>query len=273
MPLTGALVDTLVKPVVGPLIGAWGGASGDLLVGLGSYHDLSEASGTRENTANPGTYDLTEQNTVGQAAGVGAGQFAADLIVANDENLSLLATAGAEDLVPGTGDYTVLVWIRPDSGIVSSTAMCVATYPGDAAGGWHLAIDPDLGRFNTRVDDNASGSDAALSSGPVGDMRGGWHLVVMKFDRTLDVGTIKADDTVQTFFAPPNDFDLSGVADIQMGAIRYLALATDGFLPAASYWGRIQALGIYNRLTTDDEDTWFYNSGTAARLYADVAAF
>ena len=79
---------------------------GYLTDGLVSCWDLDEASGTRYDAY--GTNDLTDYNTVGQAAGVNG--YAGSFISANSE---YLAHSDNADLSTGNIDFTVMAWVYP----------------------------------------------------------------------------------------------------------------------------------------------------------------
>jgi len=239
------------------------------------YYDNQEASGAAISTSSPGTYNMSEQNTVGQIAGLGAGQYGRELIVGNDEILTLLATDGALDLVPGLGDYTIAMWIRPDAGISAGTAYMLGTYAADPNGGVGLQhAGGDSGRLIAFVDDNTGHSDNCQTIGSeIGDLREAWHLVIISLNRATGIGLITIDNVLNAFFAPPADLNISAIEDVQMGPTRYLALGTDGWLPAATYWGGIGPWGIWGKVTSVGENTFLWNTGSAFKMFADFGGY
>lgn len=89
---------------------AGGGAllSAAAISALVSWWALDETSGTRVDSH--GSNDLTDNNTVGYAAGIHGN--AADFIPANSENLSIASNAS---LVTGDVDFCMCGWFRGDA--------------------------------------------------------------------------------------------------------------------------------------------------------------
>lgn len=258
-----------VRNYVPRVAAAAGGGATPLLTNLLAYWDLSEASGQR-NDGHTNAYHLADNNTVGNAAGVGAGQTAALFVQANSEWLNLTYANGASVLVPGTGDWTIGLWCRPDAAATTENLIALGYAPDTEGGALLQTNTAALGRFTARVDDNAGGSRNGLTTGGVGDIRGVFVFVVWKLNRTTDLQIVKANDSAQAWFSSGDD--ISAVTDIQMHTARSFEVGGSGF-GTGSCDARIHAVGIWNRLTTDAEDTWLHNSGTAARLYADVEAY
>lgn len=80
----------------------------NLSTGLVSYWELEEASGTRVDSH--GSYDLTDNNTVGQDTGIQGS--AADFVRANSETLT--ATVGASDFNTNGVARSMSLWFKPN---------------------------------------------------------------------------------------------------------------------------------------------------------------
>lgn len=100
----GNIIGSVVRGIFGPLSED---APDSLLTSLVAWWPMDEESGTRVNAHNPGTYDLTDNNTVTFQAGVAGNE--AVFVAANDEYLSI-ASVGAGNLDFTTGDFTVCGW-------------------------------------------------------------------------------------------------------------------------------------------------------------------
>jgi hypothetical protein len=136
MGVVSSIVKPVVSSVVHPIVISEGGAAPEpdsLLTDLVAWWSLDEASGTRVNAHNPGTHDLTDNNTVGQTTGVVGN--AASFVAANNESLSC---ANSADLQIGDRDFSVCGWAKFTSASESAAMICgKSTVASTGAGaGW-----------------------------------------------------------------------------------------------------------------------------------------
>ena len=92
---------------------------------------------------------------------------------------------------------------------------------------------------------------------------GTWAFVEFKIDTaTQKVGiAVNAGAWTENAYTTYTD---QGSSPLFIGARGAANLTFDGLM---------QSVGFWRRILTDDERTWLYNSGSAARTYADVAAY
>jgi hypothetical protein len=224
---------------------------------------MDEASGSRADSHTNGL-TLTDNNTVGSTTGVGAGQTAADFIEANSEYLSR-SHAGSTALDVGVGDYTVAIWVNPDV----ETTKNIWTYGFTASRSGLNIRTSGAGRIQVDVRDNASNRLNTLSNAGASWTFGAWNLIIVKLDRTNDIIVAKINNaTVTSWF---QGVDISAIGTIDHGSTDPFHIGATGFSPPdAVFDGQIGPVGVWSRLTTDEEDTTLYNSGTAALLYDDL---
>lgn len=237
-------------------IGPVGGGRSPLLNNLVAYWNLNETSGNRADSSANG-YTLTDNNTVGSATGVGAGQTAADFVRANSESLSRAYVAA---LNPASTDWTMAGWQYIDT---TDTQICAGSGSVDSAvtPGWDLlSTGGTTLAFRSRNAANSGSVQALVSSLSTG----AWRFVVFGYDATageifLEVnrGTPSATSSAGGVTPSASDF----------------ALGTRGSLATAYMDGRWQSVGVWGRALTTAELDWLYNAGTAARLYSDVEAY
>lgn len=226
------------------------GGGGPLLTDLIEYWDLSEASGNRV-----GGYAglvLSDTGGVTQAAGVGGGQYAAEF----DGATQYLSRAYDGTLqLPASGDFTIALWMYCAS--VSGTRY----FGGNDTAG----VGMGFRTFNAYISSTLSGSGGGSSSAEQAPLAATtWKFVVLQYTQSA-----------RTFRASINGGAFDGYGTITGGPGQASNDWTLGATPAIAGWwgGRMQSLGYWHRLLTSDERTWLYNSGSAARLYTDVAAW
>lgn len=220
-----------------------------MLQGLLAYWDLAEASGDRADDAGNGN-TLTDFNTVGSGAGVGAGQTAAAFTAANFENLKRGFDGFADD-----GSFEYCGWF------LQSTAG-----PGNRAalGVWggaqqHHLIFCNGANFRFIVGNNA-GTTAQCEIGGVA-LAGAWVFFSAAYDADADEVSLDLNNTgTRTTAALAGPLETITSAPLQFGSWQ-----SQGYLD-----GRMQAVGRWNRVLTVDERATLYNGGSAAVLYADL---
>lgn len=221
-----------------------GGGMPSLLNEMVEYWDLDEASGVR--AGKHAGLDLTDNNTVTQGDGVGVGQKAAAFAAVNSEYLSHPGNADLRGSIAGPWSRCGWVWIDNASAHFISCETSVGN-----------AVIRGSGQLRSRF--RHSTSVIQISHGALS--LGAWHFVYwglradgVTCEGSLDNGTI-GTGTLPSAYVPgtTNALDFGR----QSGSAAYLD-------------GRIQAVGFWSRLLTAGERAWLYNSGTAARLYADI---
>jgi len=232
-----------------------------LSLGLAAYWQLGEASGTRADSHTNGE-NLTDNATVTQADGVGAGQKAAQFTLLNSEYLS-----HADDDVLDTGDidFTIAGWVYLDS--TPADVMYIASKGLSATPTleYRLMWDPGAGLFvfDSWAPDLGSRDRANAStygSAPTAT----WAYVVAWRDKTAGKVRIQVNN---------GTVDEANITVIPAAGNGPFNLGRDAY-SSANYWdGRLQAFGFWKRVLTAAERTWLYNSGTSARTYADLMAY
>lgn len=218
-----------------------------LLNGLVSYWSLNEASGTRLDRH--GTNHLTDNNTVGQAAGK-VGQ-AAQFVAANSEYLSISDNAS---LRAGNTSFTIAAWVWADSYPNGSNTRIVAKNNGPT----NMCYDLSFGSFTIS---DASGTNAAVNNNWV-QTAGIWRYIIAWRDR--DAGSINSQinngtvTTTNTAVIPNTSNATFMIGNTQV---------------AGRYWdGRLDEVVFWRRVLTATERTWLYNSGNG-RSYNDLLRY
>ena len=219
-----------------------------LLDGLVSYWALEETSGTRYDSV--GDNDLTDNNTVGYAAG--KHNNAASFVAANSEYLNF-----ASPVIPANSDFTVAHWqyLAADE---AATGMLSWKTNGALQNDQHgIFFEPNNSGNHRMYVRRGYGPGIEL-----GDNRGAWILVVYEYvhatttTRLMGLGTaanhgVWTADSVAAV-GNNNAFDIGGPdATIYMN-------------------GRIDEMAIWNRVLTDDERTELYAAG-AGKFYPFTA--
>ena len=219
------------------------GAASTLNNGLVAFWKLDEASGTRYDAV--GSNHLTDVNTVGQADGkIGK---AALFVAANDEYLSIADNA---DLSMGDIDFTVALWLYLDNkddnrypiGKRSSTSF-----------EYHLAfpVVTDRLRFYVSSDGTIDGLSSVYADSFGSPPTTTWMLVIMWHS---------ADDNkiyIRVNNGPIDSADHSGGvwdgnAQFRLGTLELSVEYLDG---------RMDAVGIWKRLLTADEQDELWDNG------------
>ena len=205
--------------------------------GLVAYYKLEEASGTRVNAANPGTYDLTDVNTVTSATGKSgdAGQFTA----ANSEYLKYTgAVLGAD------ANVTFACWVKLDS--LGTNSFC-----NDAGGNFLVRVG---GSGDIEIFTRGFADTKATSGAPV-TVDGLWHFVVAYHDADNNLLGISVDGGAVVTAATGGANN--ALTDFYVGARSAALQFFDGQLDEAALW---------NRVLSADEITALYAAG-AGRYY------
>jgi hypothetical protein len=198
-----------------------------LLQGLISYWPLDEQSGTRYDAV--GSNDLTDNNTVGYAAGVNGA--AAVMAEASAESLSTVISV--------SGDFSVSMWLNE-------------TVPGGFVVGFH-----DGAVKAQAIGSDASGSFFALIGGAdeseLAAGTAGWNHVVLAWDSVAETATVYVNNSTSASVA------LSG-------ALPTISSFSIPFSNGAGGVFQTDEVAIWSRVLTADERTALYNLG-AGKFY------
>lgn len=197
-----------------------------------------------------GSNDLTDNNTVGSAAGMH--NLAASFVAGNNEWLS-----SSGQVIPSGSDFTVAHWLwtapaEPGTGMVAWK-----THGASQAQQHGVFFEPANGS-NHRIY-NTRGYGTAIE---VGDNRGSWILVIYQYvdatttTKVMGMGTASNSGVWSSDFVASSqnntEFDLGGPDN------------------AVYLNGRLDEVGIWSRVLTDDERTELYNAG-AGKFYPFAA--
>lgn len=223
---------------------AAGGPSGgadSLLTDLVAWWSLDETSGTRVNAHNPGTYDLTDNNTVGYDTGV-VGNAASFAGGGNDESLTL---ANHSDFEFADTPFTVAMWVRPETGIESNAYVIGVGAPATV---WTILRNGGAGSISFRVRNAANTSTAATAG--IAYSLGTWALYIAEHDPDADEIRLSSNN------GTPVSAALAGGGRIT---------GTDAFIIGSNlgveFVGLLDETAIWRRLLTSDEKARLYNSG------------
>ena len=220
--------------------------AGTLTNGLIAYWKLDEGSGaTRVDSI--GGNNLTSNNTVGVAAGIGNKGDAAQFNSASSRYLSIADNAD----LSVTSSFTVAAWFYLDSNGFSQSIVS------------KFDVDADDGLFNLRLDQNstpifrmkqAGGSAVDTDTGDnVGT--GAWHFVIGWYDASTSTTNIQLDNgTVHTHSSVTSPGD--DTKRLLIGAVNTTASQTDYFN------GQIDEVGFWKKVLTAQEGTDLYNAGS-----------
>jgi hypothetical protein len=225
-------------------------STGGIAVNLLAYWACEEASGTRVDAVS-GTYNLTDNNTVGSATGkIGT---AADFEADNSEFLS--NTSG----IVVTGTWTISLWLKPET----LPADYQAVFSRDDSAGAPLRHQSTIyltpaGKMAVYVDPGNVHFDPGVTVLSVGN----WYHLVVTFD-TSGVGLVGyINGSVEDTVASPGFSDNNSVP-FNVGKEIYL------FASGRYFDGLIDEIGFWQRALTSTEVAWLYNAGSG-RSYADL---
>lgn len=228
--------------------GAFGGHA-TLTDGLVSYWALDEASGVRYDSVVASANDLTDNNTVGSAAGMR--NLAASFVSGSNEYLSLGSGITALD-----DQFTVAVWVY--SGAV--VALNGFLFNGSSGADMGLAFEQNVvGGGDMIVYVPASAADTTTYGYTATGIfqLNTWHLVVVTYDGTqaasadrLRVYIDNVDRALTRNGTHP--------ASVRVGGAFWLGRAHD----TTTYnTGRKDECGIWSRVLTAQERADLWNSG------------
>lgn len=210
---------------------------------LQAYWKLGEASGTRVDSH--GSNDLTDNNTVTQAAGIqgNAAQFTA----ANSESLSIADNAA---LSMGDIDFTVCAWAYLDNTGIVRDILAKHQSAGDQRA-YRLNIQASNKAFFYVDPLGTSIGEASVTANTFGAWGAlAWHLVIAWHDATANTIYIQVDNTgVDSTGFSAGVFD--NTVAFQLGNS-----GNDEF-----FNGRIDEAAVWKRVLTSDERSYLWNGG------------
>jgi hypothetical protein len=210
-----------------------------LLTDLISYWKMDDASGNALDAH--GTNDLTENGTIGTAAGIIDN---ARVIDADNEYFSHASNA---DLQTGDVDFTAQAWVKFTNLVTYRPIVCK-----DAGGSnreWNLLFDPDqtpdaiaFSVWNGSSNVGSVASSESISS----DI---WYHIVVRFTASSNELAIFVDNTKDTATGGSNP--ATSTADFEIGRL----------VSALGTRATIDEVGFWKRALTDDEVSQLYNGG------------
>lgn len=213
---------------------------------LVAYWKLDEASGTRLDSLNGcggSGCDLSDNNTVTSATGkVGT---AAEFTAANSEYLS---HADHADLSTGNINFTIAGWVYLTNN--SANRMIVSKWGGSNE--YELGYFSSSNRFGFQVEGPGPSGGGVLANNLGAPSLNTWYFVLAWHDATNDLIGIQVNH------GTPNTTGFSaGVNDTSTAfAIGRRGNDNGGYLN-----GRIDEVGFWKRLLTDDEKDCLWNDG------------
>jgi len=240
-------VSSIVKPVVSgvvhPIVISEGGAAApdSLLTDLVAWWSLDEVSGTRVNAHNPGTHDLTDNNTVGSTTGV-VGD-AASFVAANSESLS---TNHHADFVIADTPFSVAGWAEWSTASAAAARIISKGRSGSPGGEWSIVRSANSVTGEARNAANA----ASVATGFLEPGYDTWFFFI--FEHLPDSNQIK----IEVNRASSQTAALVGGTYSSTNAIHI------GSRVGADYIdGAIDNVVVARRLWTSEEKDRLYNSG------------
>lgn len=226
-----------------------------------AFWPLNETSGVRYNAVDPTTYALTDNNTVGSAAGVNGIGTAASFTVASTEYLSI-ARANIGALSPGsTLDFTASCWFYlPSFPATNATIMSVYNSVGNNRE-WVLSYQPATDNiaisFSSDGTSNASSFVTPVLSSITNDIET-WYFIAIRYRQADNSGDIVRNTRYSTGIeyqrlTKTNAGIYAGTANFNIG----------GQSGGLTFGGRIACVGFWSRYLSNEEITLLYNNGQA----------
>ena len=226
-----------------------------LSTSIKAYWKLDEASGTRFDQI--GTNNLTDYNNVGQIVGIR--NQAASFVLANS---SLLSIGTSSDLKVGTGNYSISGWFYAASTSGASQRSIISK--GNAASfndaEFNLSINNGASPVVTfRVySDGTSTGDTLVNATSFGGISlntfyhfVAWHSNNSHIGISINLSVNTAPYTFGTLASVTGVFYLGGIGTNTGGGVNQSALD-----------GRVDEVGVWNKVLTSIERSNLYGGGT-----------
>jgi hypothetical protein len=216
--------------------------------------DLDEASGTRVDQV--GANDLTDNNTVGSAAGMFGN--AADFEKTNSEHLSIADNA---DLSMGDVDFSIVAWVQLES--KPDYPQVVSKWDYESGTGTEYTLEYHLGsdRFRFAMH-NGTSQSTCVANNFGSPSTATWYLLVATYNATTDTMTLSVNAGTRDTQSHSSGTQTAGSPSFHLGRLTTA--------DSSSYWdGLIDDVVILKGyvLSADEEDE-LYNSGTGV-AFAD----
>jgi len=221
-----------------------------------SHWTCDEASGVRYDSVTANSNDLTDNNTVGSAAGLLSN--ACDFERDTTEYLSI-TDASQANLDQTDDTYSTSFWIKYESLPPSQDNAYVIYDKMDNSGGRNgIALQLQMYPTNTYNYYNIYGnSDNNWDGGTVSPVVGTWYHVVVTTDLGATVFYINGTTITQSDFATSNQIGDSA-ADFKIGQKTYESLSSQEY----TMDGLIDEFTFFGQKLTAGEVTTLYNAGT-----------
>jgi hypothetical protein len=237
-----------------------------------SFWHLEEASGTRVDAY--AANNLTDNNTVTQASGIVGN--AARFTAANSEYLAI-ADISQISLNPGTGDFSISLWFYPIATTGSGDYYLVskgATGSNSFAPGYSILARGTTSALASKVSvffgDGVSATRGCQFHSTDTYNLNAWNHLVVTFDRDGSLSVwlnFVAQAASSGSSALMSAFASSTGACSPNAPFAVGAFSQNGGGSTGSYYdGRIDAVGVWNRLLTADEAEYLWYEGAGKEL-------
>lgn len=214
---------------------------------LVSYWEMEEASGTRVDSH--GGNDLTDNNTVTQSTGIISN--AAVYTAANSEYLSRADNASLSI----TGDMSVQWWVYLTDTVATASKAMYLKRTGAGNRGIRLYMFNSGGgdTFKTTLSSNGSAETSKDISLLSNLSTATWYHIVWTYDASAGGCELWVDGTSQgtATLLPTSIYDNTAPVEICYASG-----------PGIKYNGRVDEVGLWSKVLTDDEIGDLYNSGS-----------
>ena len=206
---------------------------GTLFQNLTEFWMLGEASGTRAGAL--GVHDLTDNNTVTQAAGFPSGGNAAQFVAS--PNQEYLSKANHADFEPGDTDFSVSLWFYLDAAAMGAVHYLMQVWGGVGARQWNVFKNTSdkvrliISTDGTNVAATAEWATALLVST--------WYHVVVWHDATANVIGITVNDGTPVTTAHTAGITQLGTPLFTLGGNPNAGVYSTGRIDAAGYWAKV----------------------------------
>lgn len=221
---------------------AGGGAASPLLTDLAAYWKLDETSGTRFDSA--GTANLSDNGSVGYGIGK---QSNAAVFDGTARWLDTGATARPFELRSGD-TLSIALWMYPTDN--SANYFPLTKFSDVSTSGEYAILRDTSGNTRLRVYSNGTQDTAAVAT-PINT----WSLIVAEIDGATSIPTIYNVGLGTSGTRGPVTYPTNHTKPLVVGAFISSLFGNTYFA------GRIDGVGIWNRLLTSSERDDLYNSG------------
>lgn len=211
-----------------------------------SYWKLDEASGTRNDSVVASANNLTDNNTVTQAAGKISN--AAQFTIANSEYLSCVSNAS---LVTGDIDFTVACWVYLDAKTTRQTFVSKSSGATPTTDEYYIDYSDATNRFRFVIGGTAyTVATADVLGSPTAAT---WYYIIAWHDSVANTINIQVNNGSANSLStgikfPPTTANVFTIGRYSADTPLYMG-------------GRIDEVGFWKRVLTTQEKTDLYNSG------------